>query len=169
MLRYYLISAALVLAALIAILNLPHGPGGGGDVRYSSGGGTPGPPQKDDRPGTPGPTRGEAPWALDVLPECFFELSHASGSPAFIAAKRPPAERVLPAGSVVRVADCTLTIGAGTAVVTRGADRLVVPPLARFYGDGPKRVVLDRVSRGREEVRVFELRGGEGDGPAPKP
>jgi hypothetical protein len=59
----------------------------------------------------------------------------------------------------LRVADCTLSIGSGRAVVSRGADRLIVPPLARFYRDGPRRIVLDRADGGREDVRVFALRG----------
>jgi hypothetical protein len=157
-LRYYLIATLLVLAGLLVVLNLPHGPRFGGASRYSSGTGTPGPAQRDDRLATVAPTTGEAPWALDVLPECFHELARSSGTPDFARRRLPAGARLIPPGSVVRVADCTLQVGTGSAVVSRGADRLVVPPLARFYRAGPHRVVLERAARGREDVRVFELR-----------
>ncbi len=159
MLRYYLIATALVAAVLLIVVALPHGLRGSGDPTYSSGRGTPGPAQRDPRLATTAPTTGDAPWALDVLPECFHELARASGTPAFARARRPRGARELPAGTVLRVADCTLAIGSGSGVVTRGADRLVIPPRARFYRDGPRRVVLDRSSGGREDVRVFALRG----------
>jgi hypothetical protein len=158
-LRYYLIATVLVAAVLLIVLALPRGPHGAGVSTYSSGRGTPGPAQWDARTATTAPTIGEAPWALDVLPECFHELARASGSPAFARAKLPRAGHELPAGTVLRVADCTLSIGSGRAVVSRGADRLIVPPLARFYRDGPRRIVLDRADGGREDVRVFALRG----------
>jgi len=158
-LRYYAIATALVAAVLLIVLALPRGSRVAGDSTYSSGRGTPGPAQRDARTATTAPTIGEAPWALDVLPECFHELSRASGAPAFARARLPPAGHELPAGTVLRVADCTLTIGPGRAVVTRGVDRLIVPPLARFYRDGSRRIVLDRADGGREDVRVFALRG----------
>jgi hypothetical protein len=158
-LRYFLIATALVAAVLLVVVNLPHATRVAGESTYSSGRGTPGPAQRDPRTATTAPTTGEAPWALDVLPECFHELERASGTPAFARAKLPPAGRALPAGTVLRVADCTLAIGDRRAVVTRGADRLIVPPVARFYRDGPRRIVLDRADGRREDVRVFALRG----------
>jgi hypothetical protein len=158
-LRYYLIATAVVAAILMVVLALPHGLRNSGEASYSSGRGTPGPAQRDPRLATTAPTTGNAPWALDVLPECFHELARSSGTPAFARARRPRGARALPAGTVLRVADCTLAIGDGRALVTRGADRLVIPPLAHFYRDGPGRVVVDRSSAGREDVRVFALRG----------
>ncbi len=159
MLRYYLIATALVLAGLFVASALPHGPRTAGASHYSSGTGTPGPAQHDDRPATTAPTTGEAPWALDVLPECFHELARSSGTPAFARTRRPSGARPLAPGTVLRVADCTLTIGSASGVVSRGADRLVIPPVARFYRDGGRRLVLDRSGSGREDVRIFQLRG----------
>ncbi len=160
MLRFYAAATVIVLAGLLAIASLPHATRGAGDPQYSSGRGTPGPPQPDDSGRTAAPTTGEAPWALAVLPECFFELSRVAGAPAYVNARRPVGSRPMRPGEVLRVNDCTLTVGADSAVVTRGADRLVIPPAAHFAREGRDRLVFDRESRGREELRVFRLRAG---------
>jgi len=152
-LRYLAMATAIVLGCLLVVVNLPRQPSGRG-MGYSSGHGTPGPFQRDDFVRSPEPVSGEAPWALSALPECFRQLSSTSGSPAFARAALPARAERLAAGTRLQVADCTLQIGRDSAVVVRGENRLVVPPLARFYHTA-NRLILERVAGGREDVRVY--------------
>jgi hypothetical protein len=158
--RYLGIATLIVIAFLVLLTNLPHGPAGSnGDVRYSSSTATPGPAQNADRPGaTPGPVSGDAPWALSALPECFHQLSQRSGTPQFARAEFPHGARLVAPGLRLRVADCTLDVARDSAVVVRGENRFVVPPATRFFVAGPH-IVLDRTAGGRVEVRVYAVPG----------
>lgn len=128
--------------------------------RYTTATGTPGPAQRDfRRGGTAGDMDGDAPWALSALPECFRQLSSASGAPAFVRGKMPPGARLVPNGTTIVSADCTLAVRGDEVRVARGADRLRVPPVARLYEASGGRLVLDRRSGGREEVRVYARAG----------
>jgi hypothetical protein len=159
--RYLAIATLLVIAFLVILTNLPHGSGPPeGGVRYSSSTATPGPAQNADRSrSTPRPVRGNAPWALSALPECFQQVSERSGSAAFARAKVPRDAQLVPAGLRLRVADCTLDVARSSAVVARGDDRFFVPPRTQFFVAG-RHVVLDRVDSGRVDVRVYALRDG---------
>lgn len=137
-------------------------------MHYSSSTATPGPAQNAEDLGTPPPLRGNAPWALSALPECFHPDSSRSGTPAFARARFPAAAVLVPSGRRLRVADCTLEVGSGTAVVVRGDNRLVVPPVARFYTAG-RTLILDRTAGGREEVRTYSLPAGVAPEFAPAP
>jgi len=139
-----------VLAALVVITNLP---------RYSSSQATPGPAQREEALQTPPPLRGSAPWALSALPECFHQDAQRSGTPAFARAKFPAGAVPVPSGVRLVIADCTLDVERRSAVVVRGDNRLLVPPVARFYIAG-KTLILDRVDGAHEDVRTYTLYGG---------
>ena len=153
MLRYLAMATAIVLGCLLIVVNLPRQPASRG-MGYSSGHGSPGPFQRDDFVRSPEPVSGEAPWALSALPECFRQLSSATGSSAFARTALPPGAERLKPGTRLRAADCTLQIGRDSALIVRGENRLIVPPLARFYRAG-NRLILDRVAGTREDVRVY--------------
>jgi hypothetical protein len=156
--RYLALATVLVVAVLVILTNLPHAPRpASGDPRFSSSTASPGPAQNDDHLlETPPPLGGEAPWALSALPECFHVVSHRSGTPAFARSGFPRGAKPVGAGKRLRVADCTLDVGADSALVVRGENRFVVPPLSRFYVSG-RHVILDRSDDGRVDVRVYAL------------
>jgi hypothetical protein len=158
--RYLALATVLVVAVLVILTNLPHAPSStSADPRFSSSTATPGPAQNDDRMGTPPPLGGLAPWALSALPECFHAVSHRGGTPAFARRGFPPRAKPVAAGSRLRVADCTLDVEARSAVVVRGENRFIVPPLSRFYVAG-HHVILDRSDGARVDVRVYALHAG---------
>ncbi len=70
----------------------------------------------------------------------------------------PPRALRLRPDATLRVADCDLTVGRDAAVVTRGENRLIVPPPARLYLSAG-RLVLDRqVGLNRRDLRIYALR-----------
>lgn len=128
-------------------------------VRYETATGTPGPPQRDRNASSlPETTRGDAPWALSALPECFRQLSSATGSGAFARSKIPAGARPLADGAVLVVADCTLTVRGDRIEVVRGSERLRVPPQSRLLLAG-ERLILDRRDGEREDVRLYARAG----------
>jgi len=154
-LRYFALSAALVLAAILVLLAVPRfesppprGP------QYHGGRATPsaGAADAGGRRVSEGVT-GAAPWALSAVPECFHETASFAGPPAFARAHLPPGGRRL---RDVRytVADCTLRIFVDSAELRRGDDDLRVPAPSRFYVAGG-RLVLDQQFGQREEVRIY--------------
>jgi hypothetical protein len=128
--------------------------------RYVTATGTPGPPQRagiDDA--KPGDIYGDAPWALSALPECFRQISSARGSRTFVHSKIPSGVRRVANGRTILSADCALFVHGDEVRVSRGADRLRVPPRTQLYEASGGRLVLERRAGGREDVRVY-LRAG---------
>jgi hypothetical protein len=143
-LRYYVLATVLVLGVLLIGGLLVHRRSVA--IRIASVDVSVPPKAIDETQlsGSPPPLSGEAPWALSVLPECFRQLSEISGPRAFVLAHLPQGVPV--SGAVVHAHDCTLRIGSGAAVVTRGADRLVLTKsafswvgadLGVYHADGP--------------------------------
>ena len=159
--RYLALATLIVVAVVVVLTSFPRGPRqASDDPRYSSSTASPGPAQHlDPSRRTPPPLRGEAPWALSALPECFHQESQRSGSPTFARAQFPSGAALVPAGARLRVADCTLDVASDSAVVVRGDNRLFVPPVARFFVAG-QRLILDRAAGGRVDVRVYALHDG---------
>ncbi len=76
---------------------------------------------------------GSGSWAMSSLPSCFRERERISGTVAQLRPRFPPtSERVRPPG-VVLAGDCTVVVGDHELLITRGADRLRVPPQADLY------------------------------------
>ncbi len=159
MLPYYLYATILVVGALIVggLFNRTHKPG---DAVYGQATGTPSAPQPHPSPsGTPLGVHGNAPWALSALPECFVQLKKVRGPYAFVGARLPRTMRRIPAGYALKVADCTLHVGARLGVVDRGTEHLVIPPDARFYS-ATTHVGLLRRTGNFAELRLYRTVGG---------
>jgi hypothetical protein len=97
---------------------------------------------------------GAAPWALSALPDCFEQLSETRGSPAYAEARLPPGGTLAPPQSVLRAADCSVTVGARDLLVRRGDLRLVVPPDVRLYV-WPDRFAVLRRDGTQADLRVY--------------
>jgi len=109
--------------------------------------------------GVPGAVRGDAPWALSALPECFQQRSKATSSDlAYALAHLPKGATMVRPPATLRYADCTLTILQDTIYVTRGSDRLRIPPHARLY-TGPNALALLRVTGSGYELRTYDVSG----------
>jgi hypothetical protein len=92
-------------------------------------------PPRAQAPSTPSPraVRGDAPWALSALPECFHQTREVNGPPAFVDAAIPPGATAVQPGRALVVGDCTVAVGAGSIEVRRGTEWLRVPPVATLY------------------------------------
>jgi hypothetical protein len=99
--------------------------------------------------------RGDAPWALSALPECFSQISKST-SPTldYVLAHLPKGATMVRPPHDLSYADCKVRIAGDAIYVDRGADRLRVPPPARLYvNDG--QVALLRGGVGGYELRVY--------------
>lgn len=97
---------------------------------------------------------GDAPWALSALPECFVQQSKTTGPKNFVLAHIPAGMTMLSPGQRAVFADCTLQVKGDTILVTRGADRLRIPPVSRLYRLGSTLALL-RGGNGGLELRVY--------------
>lgn len=158
--RYFALATAIVLAVFAIVAALPHAPGPDRQSRYSPGGQTPGPAQRDDRSGTPLPVSGEAPWALSALPECFRQISVARGSAAFVRAKIPRGAFRVPIGARFVSGDCRIWVRAGGANVERGANHLHIPtPLGVYVAE--RQLLLESDDGERGIVRTYVRSDGD--------
>lgn len=97
----------------------------------------------------------DAGWALSVLPECFTQTSKSTGPLKYVLANLPSGASMLRPGATLSSADCRVKVTADSVVITRGPDRLSVPPIARLY-QGPGSVALLRGSDDGFELRVYQ-------------
>jgi hypothetical protein len=143
-LRYYVLSTLIVCTAIIVGALFVHRASVAIKIASVYASVPPKPVDEGTLTGTAPPLVAQAPWALSVLPECFHQRSEITGPRAFVLAHLPPGSAVRSA--VVHAGDCTLTIGAAQAVVTRGADRLVLAD-STFYRIGADLGVLHHDGR----------------------
>lgn len=108
------------------------------------------PPSK--RPGAA--VFGDAPWAMSALPECFTQISKTIGPAAYVLAHVPADVQMQRPGTTYDSADCALQVRGDTVLVTRGSDRLRIPPPARLYA-GHLKAALLRGEPGGLELRVY--------------
>jgi hypothetical protein len=101
------------------------------------------------------PLRGDAPWALSALPECFIQLSETTGPPHYVMAHLPAGATVVTPPATLTYADCSISIVDNEAFVTRGADRFRIPPRVRFYRTEATLALL-YVESGGMELRVYQ-------------
>lgn len=100
----------------------------------------------------------DAGWALSVLPECFTQTSRSTGPLKYVLAQLPAGASMLRPGAHVDSGDCHVTVTPQSVVVTRGTDRLGVPPVARLY-EAPGSIALLRGGVGGFELRVYHVLG----------
>jgi hypothetical protein len=155
MLRYYLISTALVVTLCIiasAIHRASH------ELRVASveSTGSPSPPRRQGAaPYSPPPPNGNAPWAMSALPECFHQDRELHGTRAFVRAHVPAGARLLPRGTTLHSGDCTVIVGDRAVEVVRGDERLRVPPVAALYALPRGRFGLLRDDPAGSVLRVY--------------
>jgi hypothetical protein len=76
---------------------------------------------------------GQGGWVLSALPSCFTQQSAKEGPSRLLQRDvPPPASRIAP-GTTLRRGNCTVAVRNDDVWVTRGPDRLRVPPHARLY------------------------------------
>jgi hypothetical protein len=98
---------------------------------------------------------GDAPWALSALPECLTQTSESRGPMRYVLARLPKgAAPIVPPASLV-YGDCIIRIVGDEAYVSRGQDRLRIPPRVRFYRTADS-IVLIRDDQESAELRVYE-------------
>lgn len=157
MARYYAIATAIVLTVGTAIFAHRQATLRDFDVR-----GTPSPRMTPtitrgagDETATPAAHFvGEGPWVLSALPGCFEQKSSIVGPSLQLTHHIPPdAVRIRPA-TTLRRGNCTLVVGAHDVWISRGGDRLRVPPEARLYA-APAGLTLVYEHDGRTEVRIY--------------
>jgi hypothetical protein len=76
---------------------------------------------------------GSGSWTLSSLPSCFRERERIRGNLVALRAKFPPPSERLRPRTVVHSGDCTIIVRDHELWVSRGADRLRVPPEAGLY------------------------------------
>jgi hypothetical protein len=155
MLRYYLISAAIVVTLGIIVAAI-HRPGHELRVASVQSTGSPSPPRRQVAAAfSPQPPNGNAPWAMSALPECFYQEREVHGTRAFVRAHLPAGAHALPSGTTLRARDCTVIVGDRAVEVVRGDERLRIPPVAALYGLPRGRLALLRDDPAGSVLRVY--------------
>jgi hypothetical protein len=96
-------------------------------------------------------------WALSVLPECFTQTQKVTGPAKYVISQLPKGASMLHPGASVDVADCHVTVNGDTVLVTRGNDKIRIPPIARLYA-APGSLALLRGADDGLELRVYETK-----------
>jgi hypothetical protein len=158
MLRYYLISAGLVL--FLGIVAGAFHRGVGPELRIASVQSTssPSPPRSQGASRrTPSPVTGDAPWAMSAVPECFRQRREVQGPTEFVRARIPTGARVVPPGTTIASGDCELVVGEGSLELRRGSESLRVPPTATLYALSGGDIALLRRDRTGTVLRFYRL------------
>ncbi len=104
---------------------------------------------------TPAPSFvGQGSWVLSALPSCFTQQSAKEGPTPLLARDIPPQRSRIVPGTTLRRGNCTVDVRDDDILVTRGRDRLRVPPDAQLYATPPGLTLVYR--RGDyTEIRVY--------------
>jgi hypothetical protein len=102
------------------------------------------------------PMRGDAPWALSALPDCLVQQREATGTLAYVRSKLPAGATVLGPGTILHYGPCTIFVRDGEALVSRGGDRLRIPPHVTLYRAGNALALLRQLG-GSGELRVYTV------------
>ena len=156
MVRYLLLSTAIVLGVAIAVAAWVNRD----LIRIKIASVYARVPPKAGAPGTPerrpaGALWGDAPWALSALPECLIQTSESTGPSAYVRARLPAgAAAIVPPATLV-YGDCSISIAGDEAYVRRGADRLRIPPRVRFYRAHGVLALVRQTAQGAE-LRIYQ-------------
>lgn len=155
MLRYYAIATALVLAVAVAVTawqarDLIRIRIGSTNLRA---------PARHEAPngngaGGHGDLRGDAPWALSALPDCLRQTQETTGQLDFVRAHLPAGAVPIAPPATLSYGSCTISIVGVEAYVSRGPDRLRIPPHVQFYRAGETLALL-RTTGGFGELRLY--------------
>jgi hypothetical protein len=98
---------------------------------------------------------GQGSWAMSALPGCFDEQRSVVGPTTVLTKDEPPASERLAPGTRLRWSGCEIVVGVNDVRVTRGDDRLRVPPQARLYAHDDTLVLVWHGRDGRTEIRTY--------------
>jgi hypothetical protein len=134
--------------------------------------GTPTPTAERPAPAqTAGPATGfvaSGSWVMSSLPACWREGEYVRGRWRDLRGALPPAAERVASGSTIVAGECTLRVRDDEVWITRGADRLRIPPHARLYRTGSE-LTLVYQNDARVEIRRYEPLRGSGQSFAPRP
>lgn len=144
MIRFYL--AATVVVVLVGGLLAAHrlGPPDLRIVGPASGTPSVEGSARPEPPRSPPPFTGTGSWVLSALPGCFDERVRLRGPAATLAAEIPPASERIAAPAAFAVGACALQVEPHEVWVTRGPDRMRVPPDAALYRVAGRLVLVVR-------------------------
>jgi hypothetical protein len=146
MLRYFAIATVIVLTVVVYATARTH-LGLPGHVNFWKV--TASPPPAEN-------VTGNAPWALSALPDCFTQTSQTTGSASYVATQLPAGAQLVRPGAHLTYGTCTILVRDDELLVTRGSDRLRVPPHARLYTTG-KSLALLRTSAAGTDLRIYDI------------
>jgi hypothetical protein len=146
MLRYFIIATVIVLTIAVYATMRTHF-GLPGHINFWKATASPPPPQN---------VTGDAPWALSALPDCFTQTSETTGSASYVAARIPSGAQLVAAGTHLTYGTCTIFVTRDELLVTRGSDRLRVPPYTRLYERGNSLALL-RTSGTTATLRIYDI------------
>ena len=87
-----------------------------------------------------------APWILSALPECLIPQSvYRAKDIAHVLSYLPRRAQAVSPGTSLVYRNCTIVVRAHDALVSRGKDRFVIPPVSRFYTTATKLVFVRMV------------------------
>jgi hypothetical protein len=159
LLRYYVIATFIVLT--VAVLATAWNNRDEIRSRVTTRSASPGPAAETPHGGFEGepgkgnePLSGDAPWALSALPDCLIQQSISRGTRAYVRSKVPPGATELPPGTVLHYGPCTIFVRNGEAVVSRGSDRLRIPPRVTLYRAGGTLALLRETGKSGE-LRIY--------------
>jgi hypothetical protein len=155
MLRYYAIATLIVLSIAVGVTAWQHRE----LIRILISPTSLPTPPKPQTPDTPGPARDvplrmSAPWALSTLPECLEQTSESRGSLAYVLSKMPGHAVRVGSGTTLTFGPCTIFVAGDELEITRGLDRLTVPPHVQLYRADDGLAVL-RVDGRTGDLRVY--------------
>lgn len=133
MLRYFVVAAVLVIGTAVVVTAYHHYElhvvvrGGRGKMAPRA------QPSVRPEPRRLRGLRGPAPWALSALPECMLQTQEWSGTLSTVRPHVPHGAQEVTTWSALRYGDCTIYVSHDQAVVHRGEDWLVIPPVAHLY------------------------------------
>ena len=99
--------------------------------------------------------RGDAPWALSALPECLIQTSETTGPLDYVLKHLPSGAVQIVPPAVLAYCDCTIFVRGDEAYVRRGVDRFRIPPRVRLYRTAGSLALL-RLGPGGNELRVYQ-------------
>jgi hypothetical protein len=155
--RFFVVAALIVVAVGSVVFARRGGPP---DLQISGKvSGTPTPtaqrPAAAPSPGPQAAFRGSGAWVMSSLPSCFRERERRRGSVAELRATFPPtSERIRPP-AVVMSGDCRLGVRDRELWISRGDDRLRVPPTAFLYREAGG-FTLVSIHGTQAEIRRYE-------------
>lgn len=156
MLRYFALSAAIVLAVVVGIAGWVYRDALRIKIAsvYAP---VPPKPQSSNAPGAGSAKglRGDAPWALSALPECLMQTSESTGPLAYVVGHLPAGVEPVTPPATLAYADCTIFLTDREAYVRRGNDRFRIPPRVRLFR-GPGVLALLREDASGNELRVYQ-------------